>query len=226
MGAINFNFSKNGDNGDGRGRIVADTDSENTPMRSITFVTDLNSSVMNSIAQADSKNIAIALATFIHADLDYLFPDIAFLESLGAAQGVIVNGMGKYQGCRISFALDDNEVYFTVSPLEENLTVADMRERSYFSEFPRLPTPNDYAEITKVHSDNETNYYTYLPSEDIDEAFKKFGDYAVYIEQKGFTVYNQGTSDYPILNGNGSQIATLSLKKEGDTCLFVFALKK
>ncbi len=225
-GVGNYTYLYHG--ADGRGRIVADTDSEKSPMRSITFVWDLESATFNAVGK-DKRGLL--LVTVLSADLDRLFPTAeptleSFNDSLATASNLLKNGVDAYHGQRVSLDINDGEVYCTVSPIETDLTESDMKERSYFSEFPRLPTPNDYAEITKVDSDNEYNYYTYLPSEDLDEAFKKFGDYATYIEQKGFIVKDIGTNDYPILNGNGSQIANLSLKKKGDKCLFVISLKR
>ncbi len=222
-GVGNYTYLYHGS--DGRGRIVADTDSEKSPMRTITFVWDLESATFNTVGK-DKRGLL--LVTVLSADLDKLFLDQSSepLGSLSVTSSLLKSGVETYYGRRLSLDINDGEVYCTVSPIETDLTVSDMKERSYFSEFLRLPTPNDYAEITKVDSDNEYNYYTYLPSEDLDEAFKKFGDYASYIEQKGFTVKNIGTNDYPILNGNGSQIANLSLKKKGDKCLFVISLKR
>ncbi len=222
-GVGNYTYLYHGS--DGRGRIVANTDSEKSPMRTITFVWDLESAAFNTVGKDER---GLLLVTVLSANLDQLFLDQSSepLGSLSVTSSLLKSGVETYYGRRLSLDINDGEVYCTVSSIETDLTVSNMKERSYFSEFPRLPTPNDYAEITKVDSDNEYNYYTYLPSEDLDEAFNKFGDYAIYIEQKGFTVKNIGTNDYPILNGNGSQIANLSLKKEGDKCLFVISLKR
>lgn len=231
----NYTFNFLGAGG-GRSRIVADTASVNAPMRSITFVWDLESAVFNAI---DKDEWGDFLASLISIDLDNLFgsdldqcvsleelKSSEFVKHLVAAQNLLKSGAEILNDTRVTFDKKDGEAYCTVSPLENGLTVSDMKKRSCFSEFPRLPTPNDYAEIIKVHSDNEYNYYTYLPSDDLDEAFKKFGDYAVYVEQKGFTIVNMETNSYPILNGNGSPIADLTLQTDGDKCLFVFSFKK
>ncbi len=231
VGNFTYNYSTKS-SADGRSRIIVDTDSEDSPIRSITFVWDFKSDSMITMAEVSDNSYILPLITLLSSNLDTVFPpnDETSLESFAASGNfvseIIKNGMGIYHNCRVLFDYNDYEAYCTISPLEDKLTVDDMKSRSYFSEFLRLPTPNDYAEITEVNSDIEYIYYTYLASEDPDEAFEKFGDYAAYIEQKGFIVENMGTNDYPILNGNGSQIATLSIKKEGEKCLFVFAFKK